>query len=590
MSLNTSSGDHANTTHGVSEQNKLLEAIVHKLLFRDAYEIPKIVEAVNIKSHLDKMKHYFATCGMTSASDEAKTTVLLNSISEDMRSELCGILEFHEKQDNYEWIATKLIEMYHPKESKLSPYVKLFAHTQKHNQTTRDFLAVIRREGYKLLKMLDPQEREKYMIEAFCAGIYNADIRKALRKREFDTLDEVYGLIKKEKSPGQDEDGLLRMMVSKKTQEQVSDFEKLQNQVTMMQKQLAFIVSILQSDDRRKVPSEKAPRRQSYAQIAAKNIPGRINNRQPPIRQRENYRERVQGAITCYCCGREGHIARMCDIRCAVCGRQGHKANRCYTRQSSRQRNVRLLEEEHDNDWIEDDISSDTFTSTDHNLEEAEQQDIPCVNTIRTESKAVVPMKPILQRGQAGYKTKKPKSYPEDVERWADFVEGRTNKKPKTLISNNHSEKAANKPIIEGRCQGHVCRILCDSGAEVNVIDEALVREIQQNDSSVEITKSKKSLKCANNSTMHVVGTVCLRMSFASASKSCTFLVVKNLFPKVILGIRSMKGLRMIIDPVNNCVKVRNTTIPFLSKIYKETIIAQGNEQRSVLRVGGRQM
>jgi len=54
------------------------------------------------------------------------------------------------------------------------------------------------------------------MIEAFCAGIYNADIRKALRKREFDTLDEVYELIKKEKSPGQDEDGLLRMMVSKK--------------------------------------------------------------------------------------------------------------------------------------------------------------------------------------------------------------------------------------------------------------------------------------------------------------------------------------------------------------------------------------
>ena len=199
--------------------------------------------------------------------------------------------------------------------------------------------------------------------------------------------------------------------------------------------------------------------------------------------------------------------------------------------------------------------------------------------------------RPILQRRQKGYKSKKSvKSYPEEVNRWADFVEGRTNRKPKTLISTNHSEKAANKPIIEGKCQGCVCRILCDSGAEVNVIDEALVKQIQENDSSVEISKSKKSVKCANNSSMNVVGSVRLKMSFASMSKSCNFLVVKDLFPKVILGIRSMKGLRMIIDPMNNRVKVRGTTIPFLSKVYSETVVAQGNEDRSVLRVGGRQM
>ena len=202
-----------------------MEAIIQRLLFRDAYGMPKLCNEKEIKSHLQKMENYFSTCGILTS--EAKSTVLLNSISENMQLELCGIMEFHDNQNDYEWLSKKLVEMYHPKESELSPYIKLFSHTQKYNQPTRDFLAEIRREGFKLLKMLDPREREKQMIEAFRAGIYNADIRKALRKREFNTLDEVYELIKKEKSAGQEEDGLLRIINSKKPQEQVSDFEKL---------------------------------------------------------------------------------------------------------------------------------------------------------------------------------------------------------------------------------------------------------------------------------------------------------------------------------------------------------------------------
>ena len=347
-----------------------MEAIIQRLLFRDAYGMPKLCNEKEIKSHLQKMENYFSTCGILTS--EAKSTVLLNSISENMQLELCGIMEFHDNQNDYEWLSKKLVEMYHPKESELSPYIKLFSHTQKYNQPTRDFLAEIRREGFKLLKMLDPREREKQMIEAFRAGIYNADIRKALRKREFNTLDEVYELIKKEKSAGQEEDGLLRIINSKKPQEQVSDFEKLQNQVTVIQKQLAYIVSILQSEERRKTTSENPQRRQSYAQIAARNVQERRNSRLQP-RQREFYRERAQNSVTCYCCGREGHIARMCDVRCTICGRTGHKANRCFSRQPTSRRNVRLLEES-DNEWMDDGASSAALTSTQENLEEVQQQ------------------------------------------------------------------------------------------------------------------------------------------------------------------------------------------------------------------------
>ena len=168
-------------------------------------------------------------------------------------------------------------------------------------------------------------------------------------------------------------------------------------------------------------------------------------------------------------------------------------------------------------------------------------------------------------------------SYPDEVNQWANYIEGRTNKKPRTLVSSKHSEKAANKPIIVGSCHGRICKILCDSGAEVNVIDETLLRGIQEKDSTVKIKASRKTIKCANNSSMSVAGLVRLKLEFASVSKWCNFLVVKNLFPKVIVGIRAMKDLKMTIDPSKNQVVVSGTRVPFLSRVYAQTEYSQGN-------------
>ncbi|MEL7308569.1 MAG: retropepsin-like aspartic protease, partial [Pseudomonadota bacterium] len=216
----------------------------------------------------------------------------------------------------------------------------------------------------------------------------------------------------------------------------------------------------------------------------------------------------------------------------------------------------------------------------------------PSVSSVYVEEETIEAKRPERKKMTAEFASRKPKIYPEEVNHWADFIEGRTNRKPKTLISANRSEKAANKPIIEGKCNGLACRILCDSGAEVNVIDEAFVREIQAADAGVIISKARKAIKCANNSAMLVVGSVRLRMSFAAISdgKPCTFLIVKNLFPKVILGIRSMKELEMTIDPPHSQVIVKGKRIPFLSKVYAETVFGQGNEDQSVLGVGGRQI
>ena len=131
----------------------------------------------------------------------------------------------------------------------------MFSHKQSINQTTREFLSEIRREGYRLLTDLDPEEREERMIEAFCDGLYNEDVRNALKHRRILTLEEAYNLIKGEKSIEKKEEHLMRRLTTNDNDKvphsslsPVTEIEKLRNQVATMQKQLNHITSILQSD------------------------------------------------------------------------------------------------------------------------------------------------------------------------------------------------------------------------------------------------------------------------------------------------------------------------------------------------------
>ena len=77
---------------------------------------------------------------------------------------------------------------------------------------------------------------------------------------------------------------------------------------------------------------------------------------------------------------------------------------------------------------------------------------------------------------------------------------------------------------------------------------------------------------------MSVAGLVRLKLEFATVSKWCNFLVVKNLFPKVIVGIRTMRDMRITIEPYNNRIVVSGIGVPFLSRVYAETEFGQANE------------
>ena len=91
-----SSGD---TTLGVSEQCQLLEHILQKLLNKETIAVPQHCDKNEIKSHLERLQQYFKVSGITK--DETKIIILFNSVTDEMRFELCGQLDFKDHEDDY---------------------------------------------------------------------------------------------------------------------------------------------------------------------------------------------------------------------------------------------------------------------------------------------------------------------------------------------------------------------------------------------------------------------------------------------------------------------------------------------------------
>jgi hypothetical protein len=187
----------------------------------------------------------------------------------------------------------------------------------------------------------------------------------------------------------------------------------------------------------------------------------------------------------------------------------------------------------------------------------------------------------------AGGKTFKPRQKPylytpsgqqiAESEQWVAYING-NGKKPRqlksktltapTVISSNHTEKARNKPIVDGKCATIKTKLFLDSGAEINVIDNKFLQElVSKHQAPVSVNRCTSNIKCANGSRMTVLGEATLIVEIASVKSRQKFLIVNNLFPKVIIGIRAMKTMSISIDPENDCIFVNKERIPFMSKV-----------------------
>lgn len=563
-----SSGD---TTHGVGEQFKLLESLLQQLLQKDAITPPQITNKKDIKTHLEKVGQYFKVCGITT--EESKIAILFNTLSDDMRFELCGALEFKAHENDYPWIENKLLELFNPKESEIAPLVKLFHCKQGTNQTVREFLSEIRIEGYKLLKNIDPEEREKHLIDAFTKGLLSEELRSALGRKKVGTLDEAYRLVKKERQTN--EIDYVRKIEAKT--DHSNEIEQLQNQVLMVQKQLSYIVAILE---------RTADHRTTYADMtcAKRRKDEMVQNppflQQVPTQQRQQFpsQQRNNGTTQCWNCGLNGHIARFCRAnKCSSCGRFGHAAQNCRSKGKPR-RLRRMWEDKGAEEW-ETDITDEPLSDVSSQEKDTRGvHDIPevCALTIHARNtKAVTTMEK--------RKVMKEKRYPQYITEMAEYVEGRRSKKdtlfPKeeTLIEDNYKEKARNKPLVRGTVEGKHSKLFLDTGAEINVIDEGFIQQLKGQ--PIRRHKQRKVIRCANDSRMDTKGWVRLRVRIGGQTKQCKFWVVQNLFPKVIVGIRAMKDMCIAVDPAKECIWADGVRVPLLARVQPQSL--QGSERSS---------
>jgi predicted aspartyl protease len=178
------------------------------------------------------------------------------------------------------------------------------------------------------------------------------------------------------------------------------------------------------------------------------------------------------------------------------------------------------------------------------------------------------------------------------VEEWTAYIKGHA-QKPKvnsapTVISTSRPEKAKNKPLIQGFCEGQEAKLFLDTGAEVNVIDLSLFKQLQTfTDNKIPFKPQEGTISCANGSKMKTYGMASLKIKIGKVMANLHFTVASNLFPKIIVGIRGMKTLNIQLNPANSCAIVGKSNIPFVSKVSPQSIWTE-NESRSVQGAGNR--
>ena len=574
------SGDDTSTL-GVGEQLKLLEEVIQKLLFRDLVTTPPPTcsKPAEIKTHLEELEKFYKLSKISN--DDTKVPILFNTITEDMRLEISCQVDFEANETNYAWIKSKLVELFHPKESEITPLVKLYSIKQKPHQPLREFLSEIRIEGYKLLKGIDAKQREKRLVDAFSKGLRNDEVRAALSTHNIDSLDDAYKLIKKEKCTN--DECYTRQMNECDDNQTLNEVQNLKKEIGIIQRQLQSIVTILQGIKSLQPTGTYADavRKQGQEEAQGKGQSGR------PMFPRRQYQSKQlpqnelrRSVVQCWTCGKDGHISRFCamnriNYRCNNCGRQGHATRNC--RVQRRSLNVRQIQDqlESDDEYFNDHGHNSCVSSQDVPTQD-EEDEIQRINVLTVvespESNDVS-----IRKHRRRKAIKKRPSYPQYILDLDEYIHGKRSRRnvrfeeAETVITKGHPEKAKNKPIVKGLCNGKPSKIFLDTGAEINVIDKSVVMELSKRN-FIKINRASKVIRCANNSRLNVEGWVRMSVTVAGQQKECKFWVIDSLFPKIIMGIRAMKDFNIAVDPGKDCIWVKNENVPFLSHIESQSL------------------
>lgn len=283
--------------------------------------------------------------------------------------------------------------------------------------------------------------------------------------------------------------------------------------------------------------------------------------------------------MKCYNCNGLGHMARNCKKRpvCKNCGLAGHISENCRKKRRANLRN-----------FVADDTSNISEPSTAQIINEGEDIEKGDYVEYNQSSPVVYGI-----TKQITNNTKKSVTYPRCIENWSQFIDGNGNRPKKqlrkteiqadykkalkseyTCISSSNSEPAKHKPIINGKVAGINKNILLDTGAETNVMDLELLKELNSGKNKLKIFRQKSTLKCANGSSLFAIGYSVVPVTIGNRVLNAKFTVVEKIFPRIILGMNFMRKFNIVLEPSKSQIsyfdeKNQQVIVPLLAHLRK---------------------
>lgn len=531
--------------------------LVDRLLQKDTLLPPKTYKTGhNINNHIKTVERYLATVHIVKS--DSKAASLINSLDEDIQVELFSQAEFEAHDSDFDWIKSKLLSLYQPKSSQISPLIHLFAIAQREGQTVDEYAKQLRVEAYRRWDIKTCPMLEDYLIRAFLHGILERNVALAVEAAHPSSIEIAAQAVKKEqKYFGEPNQGDTRGTPLRQIKEDKISLQSLFDQITKLQKHILHLEEIIKIHNWKTDPAGAT--------------------RRPPLNAQPQRTATDRNNSTCYLCKRTGHWARNCPNRrkCYLCGSWNHIARSC-----PKNRDKSHLRQ------IEPAFSTTSLTSNvsgvDDQINETfeENGDADKCFTLRNQTPPKRSNNNVIGKNRnviSSFSAAENKIAKE----WTDYIVGRrprpkTPKPSKTLISESKSESARNKPLIIGKCAGIKAKLFLDSGAEMNVMDEKFLNSLLQKQLSIKFSPTTSKIQCANGSHMTVTGSASVCLEIGNAKSNQKFMIVKEVFPRVIVGIKAMKTMGIMIDPASDSVLVDGRVrIPFISHVEPQNSVMQ---------------
>ena len=509
------------------------------------------------------------------AKEEDKVYLFLNNLGEDIKYQIFALPEYSNKCASFNWIKEKFIDLNVDNVS--CPLLQLLRVKQK-NMSIKEYVGQLRIKAYKLMGQDDPGNREKYLLSAFYSGLNDKNLALWIKNCKPKTLEEACRLIKEEaprlsesiftKSGDVDCVECVNAVGNFQNFKQNSEISELRKEVASLKEQIKYLISLSNNQLRNARATPLDLKTPAKAQ--------EHRNQQPPVK--------------CYNCNENGHISKYCKYKCAICGDGYHTSYTCPKRNTNVRpydRKVRLISDYEYSD------SESAVVNTENVENQSELEAVNCIDAVPNDN--LTEFKTVTYRRNRK-RILRPNPNETLINEWQDFIDGRrprpqrplAKKVGDTVITKRRPEKAANKPIVHFSCENVKVKGLLDSGAECNVIAEELLYKILQHNEHIHVQMKSGQLKCANGDIMFSKGIAWLNITLGNVTSRHPFKIVPGIFPELICGIRMMKKCGIEIKPSEDCIKVGNLKLPFISRVESEPSEGSVNFETSLLRVENR--